>query len=122
MSTEQNKAIVRRWVEEGINQGNEEVFLEYLAPDVIDHYAPPGFPPGRDGWNLNRIVLRTGFPDLRFVEHELIAEGAFVVGRYTFHGTHQGEFFGVPASGKKVSFSNIHIMRLVDGQVVEHWG
>jgi hypothetical protein len=54
MSSEQNKAIVRRFVEEGINQSNETVFLELLVPDVVDHYAPLGLPPGCEGWNLNR--------------------------------------------------------------------
>ncbi|MCQ3973778.1 MAG: hypothetical protein DPW09_10070 [Anaerolineae bacterium] len=67
-------------------------------------------------------MFLSGFPDGQWVEEDLMAEGDKVVGRYTFHGTHQGEFFGIPATGKQVTVSNIHIMRFVDGKIVEHWG
>ena len=63
MPADANKALVRQFVEEGINQSNEAIFLELLAPNVVDHYAPPGLPPGSEGWNLNRKILRTAFPD-----------------------------------------------------------
>jgi predicted ester cyclase len=119
---EANKAIVRQFLEEGINQANEAVFLALLAPDVIDHYAPPGLPPGREGWNRNRKQFRSAFPDARWEEQDMIAEGDVVVGRYVMRGTHQGEFFGIPATGKEVVHANIHILRLTDGVIVEHWG
>jgi predicted ester cyclase len=122
MSAEENKAIVRRFVEEGINQSNEAVFLDLLIPDVVDHYAPPGLPPGREGWNLNRKLLRSAFPDARWTEEDMLAEGDLVAGRYVLRGTHQGEFFGIPPTGKQVVVSNIHICRLNDGKIVEHWG
>jgi predicted ester cyclase len=111
MSTENNKALSRRFLEEGINQSNETVFLELLDPDVVDHYAPPGLPPGSEGWNLNRKIFRSAFPDGRWSEEAMIAECDLVVGRYTFCGTHQGEFFGIPPTGKSVTISNIHILR-----------
>lgn len=121
MSTETNKTIVRRFVD-AINTGNEVAFLAVLAPDVVDHYAPPGLPPGREGWNMNRKQFRTAFPDGHWHEEALVAEGDLVVGRYVLRGTHQGEFFGIPATGKAISVSNIHIMRIADGKIVEHWG
>jgi predicted ester cyclase len=120
--SETNKAIVRRFLEEGINQSNETVFLELLAPDVVDHYAPPGLPPGREGWNLNRQQLRNAFPDARWEEQDMIAEGDLVVGRYVMRGTHRGAFFGVSPTGKEVVHANIHILRLKGGVIVEHWG
>ena len=122
MSTQENKAITRRFVEQGINQSNEAVFLDLLTPDVVDHYAPPGLPPGSEGWNINRKMFRAAFPDGRWTEEALVGEGDLVVGRYIFRGTHQGEFFGAPPSGKTVTVSNIHIMRLADGKIAEHWG
>jgi predicted ester cyclase len=122
MSSEQNKAIVRRFVEEGINQSNETVFLDLLAPDVVDHYAMPGLPPGREGWNLNRKLLRAAFPDAVWAEEDMIAEGDRVVGRYILRGTHQGEFLGIAPTGAKIVVSNIHMCRIKDGKIVEHWG
>jgi predicted ester cyclase len=121
MSTEQNKAILRRFVA-AINNSNEAAFLEMLAPDVVDHYSLPGLPPGREGWNLNRKILRAAFPDGCWHEDDLLAEGDRVVGRYTLRGTHQGEFLGILPTGKPITVSNIHIVRLVDGKIVEHWG
>ena len=121
MSTETNKTIVRQFVD-AINTGNEVAFLAVLAPDVVDHYAPPGLPPGSEGWNMNRKMFRTAFPDGHWDEEDLVAEGDLVVVRAVLHGTHQGEFFGIPATGKAISVSNIHIMRIADGKIVEHWG
>lgn len=121
MSTEQNKSIVRQLVA-AINNSDEATFLALLTPDVIDHYALPGLPPGREGWNLNRKILRAAFPDACWQEEDLFAEGDRVVGRFTLRGTHQGEFMGIPPTGKPITVSNIHILRLVDGKIVEHWG
>jgi len=121
MSTETNKAITRRLVD-AINTDNEAAFLEVLVPDVVDHYSLPGLPPGREGWNMNRKILRSAFPNAHWHEEDLVAEGALVVGRYTLRGTHQSEFLGIPATGKAISVSTIHIMRIADGKIVEHWG
>jgi predicted ester cyclase len=109
-------------VEEGINGSNEAVFLDLLIPDVVDHYAPPGLPPGREGWNLNRKILRTAFPDGRWSEEDMIAEGNLIVGRYVFRGTHQSEFFGIPATGRQVTVPTIHVCRVENGKIIEHWG
>ncbi len=121
MSIETNKAIARRLVD-AINTDNEAAFLDVLVPDVVDHYSLPGLPPGREGWNMNRKILRAAFPDAHWHEEDLVAEGDRVVGRYTLRGTHHGDFLGIPPSGNAITVSNIHIMRIVDGKIVEHWG
>jgi steroid delta-isomerase-like uncharacterized protein len=121
MSTEPNQTIVRRFAD-AINTGNEAAFLDVLAPAVVDHYAPPGLPPGRAGWNMNRKLFRTAFPDGHWHEAALFAEGNRVVGRYILRGTHQGEFFGIPPTGNAITVSTIHVFRLDDGKIVEHWG
>jgi steroid delta-isomerase-like uncharacterized protein len=71
---------------------------------------------------MNRKMFRTAFPDGHWHEEDLFAEGDRVVGRYILRGTHQGEFFGIPATGKSISVSNVHIFRLSDGKIIEHWG
>jgi hypothetical protein len=62
------------------------------------------------------------FPDVRSTVNFLVAEGDLVVGHQTTTGHHQGEFMGVPATGKSVTVDEIHIVRIVNGQAVEHWG
>ncbi len=121
MTTEANKAIVRQLIE-AINTDNEATFLALLRPDVVDHYSLPGLPPGREGWNLNRKMLRAAFPDAYWHEEDLFAEADRVVGRYTLQGTHLGEFLGLPATGKSIRISNIHIVQIANGKIVEHWG
>lgn len=121
MSTETNKAITRRLVD-AINTDNEAAFLDVLAPDVVDHYSLPGLPPGREGWNMNRKILRTAFPDCHWHEEDLFAEGDRVVVRATLRGTHLGDFLGIPPTGNAITVSNIHIVRMADGKIVEHWG
>ena len=56
-----------------------------LVPDVVDHYSLPGLPPGREGWNMNRKILRTAFPDCAWHEEDLFAEGD----RVTFLDVHK---------------------------------
>lgn len=121
MITETNKAVIRQLVD-AINTDNEAAFLAVLIPDVVDHYSLPGLPPGREGWNMNRKILRAAFPDAHWHEDAIVAEGDLVVGRYTLRGTHQGEFLGIPPTGNAITVSNIHIVRIVDGKIVEHWG
>jgi steroid delta-isomerase-like uncharacterized protein len=121
MTTETGKAIVRRFAD-AINTDNEPAFLDLLIPDVVDHYGLPGLPPGREGWNMNRKILRAAFPDAHWDEEDLIADGNRVVGRYTLRGTHLGDFLGIPATGNTITVSNIHIFRIDDGKIVEHWG
>src|SRR5689334_15113414 len=121
MSPEVNKAIVRRFVEEGINESNEAVFLDLLSPDVVDHQARPGLPPGRAGWNLYRKLFGAAFPDGRWAIADIVAEGDLVVARASFTGTHQGEFLGIPPTGRQVTVSAIHVCRLADGKIMERW-
>ncbi len=118
MSAE-NKAIVRRLIEEGFNRGNLEVYEELVAPDFVNHSAPPGVPPTREGWKQIAAMFRTAFPDLHLHIEDEIAEGDLVTTRFTGHGTHQGELMGIPATGKEVTFSGINIARIAGGKIME---
>jgi predicted ester cyclase len=121
MSTAANKAIVRRLVEEGINQANEAVFLDLLSPDVIDHAARPGLPPGRAGWNLYRRLMAAAFPDGHWTIGEMVAEDDLVAAHATFTGTQHDVFFGMPPTGRQVTVAAMYLCRIADGQIVERW-
>ena len=123
MSAEQNKALVRRLVEEVINQGNVSVVDELLIPDFVEHEElPPGIPPGREAPKALFTMLRSAFPDIKATIEHLIAEGDEVVLHVTWTGTHLGEFMGIPPTGKSISINVIDIMRIAEGKFVEHWG
>jgi steroid delta-isomerase-like uncharacterized protein len=116
-----NKAIVRRFIDEYQSKGDESVADEILAEDFVDHSPFGPLPPDREGVKQLFAALRAAFPDLRAVVHDQAAEGDKVWTRKTFHGTNDGEFMGMPATGKQVSFDVIDVLRLRDGHFVEHW-
>ena len=122
MTEEKNKALNRRFVEEVINQGNLDVIDELIDPGAVDHAAPPGFPTGREGAKHFATMTRSAFPDLHITIEDMISEGDKVVMRGTWSGTHEGEFMGIPATGKQVTVSQIDISRVAVGRMVEHWG
>ncbi len=116
---EENKALVRAFVAECINGGDLAAFDKYVDPDLVNYTAPPGLPPGRAGWKLNRQIVGTAFPDFYSPVENLIAERDQVVVVAPFAGTHQGEFFGIPATGRRVHVRAVHILRITGGQIVE---
>jgi steroid delta-isomerase-like uncharacterized protein len=123
MSTEQNKAMARRMIEEVINRGDMSQVDEYLAPDFVEREElPPGLPGGREGVKQLTAILHSAFPDFKATIDDLVAEGDKVVIRQTWRGTHKGEFMGIPPTAKSVSFGVIDILRIAGGKVVEHWG
>ena len=123
MSTEQNKALVRQMVEEAINQGNISMIDELLIPNFVEHEElPPGIPPGREAPKVLFTMLRSAFPDFKATIEHLIAEGDEVVLHMTWTGTHEGEFMGIPPTGKRISINVIDILGIAKGKIVEHWG
>ena len=123
MSIEQNKAVFRQIVEEIFNQGNISLFDELVAPDFIEHEElPPGIPVGREGAKVLFTQLRSAFPDFKAEIEDLIAEGDRVVVRMKWTGTHEGEFMGIPPTGRSISIEVIDIVRFEGGKFVEHWG
>jgi predicted ester cyclase len=123
MTTEQNKALVRRVNKEFIEGGNMETFNEIFAEDFVNHTAPPGSPKNRDGvvYFFNHL-LKPAFPDLKVEIHDMVAEGDKVTTRKSFYATHKGEFFGVPATNKTVVMEVIDIIQLRYGKYIGHWG
>ena len=123
MSAEQNKAIMRRIPLEVFEQGRLEVVDEIVAPDAVEHGTPPpGIPEGRAGIKAMASALRKGFPDIKYKIDHQIAEGDFVASYLTVSGTHKGEIFGMPATGKRATWAEAHFVKVVNGKMTEHWG
>ena len=123
MSTEQNKALFRRFVDEVFNHGNMSLVDELVAPDFVEHEElPPGIPQDREGAKQLTTMLRSAFPDFKATIHDIIAEGDKVAVRMTWSGTQQGEFMGIPPTGKSVSIGVFDIVRVAGGKLVDHWG
>ena len=123
MAAEQNKALIVRFVEELFNKGNMGIVGEIFAPDFIEReQLPPGIPDGSEGVKVLTTMLRSASPDYKAQIDDILAEGDKVVIRMTWSGTQKGEFMGVPATGKRVSFGVIDIIRITNGKVAEHWG
>jgi steroid delta-isomerase-like uncharacterized protein len=116
-----NKAIARRFIEEYQSKGDVGVAEEILADDFVDHSPFGPFSPDREGVKQLFSALRAAFPDLHAVVHDQSADGDKVWTRKTFHGTNDGEFMGSPPTGRTVAFDVIDIVRLRDGQFVDHW-
>ena len=115
-------AVVRQNTEEVQGEGNWDLFEELFADDFLDHTPQPGTTPDKDGVRVLYKRLRVAFPDFRPEIHWQVAAGDLVTTYKTYHGTHQGGFLGIPATGKKVSFYTVDAMRVVDGKITEHWG
>jgi steroid delta-isomerase-like uncharacterized protein len=120
MSTEENKSNVRRGFE-ALNQRKLAVFDEILNPDVVFHTASTTIQ-GLEAYKQFLLMLFTAFPDLQFTIEDIIAEGDTVVVRYTTRGTHQGNFMGIPPTGKQGSGTGMFIDRIVNGKAIEQWG
>jgi steroid delta-isomerase-like uncharacterized protein len=118
---EEDKTLVRRLVDEAQSRGNLEVVDEILAEDFVNHSAFPGFSPDREGVKQLFVALRAAFEDFHATIHQQVAEGGKVVTRKTFHGTHRGEFMGVPATGRQVEINVIDILYVEGGRITDHW-
>jgi steroid delta-isomerase-like uncharacterized protein len=121
MSTEANKAVIRRFRAEVFNRGNVDLLEEIVTPDALDHSPNPGQPPGIEGVKWVVRTYRAASPDFHMEPHDENAEGNKVVSRWTITGTHQGDLFGIPPTGKRVSIAGIDIIRVTDGMMAEHW-
>lgn len=118
MSTETNKATVRRYIEQIFNEGRLDLLDEFLAEEFDSH---TNLPPGPEGVRMFYAASIGAFPDQQTTIDDVFAEGDKVVVRATFKATHLGELFGIPPTARSVSMSWISIYRLTNGKIVEHW-
>ena len=104
------------------NLGKVELIDQLYAPTYVDRTPQEGFAPTLDGLKKAVTALKVAFPDLRYTLVESIYSGDKLVHFVTGHGTMTGDFAGMPATNKSAMWNEIHIGRLVDGRIVEHWG
>ncbi len=121
MSIEENKALSHRILDELWNKGNLGLIDELYPPDYVNHSAPPGIPPDREGLKQFVTMYRHAFPDVQMTVEDQIAEGDKVVARFTTRATHTGELMGIAPTHKQVTVTGIVIGRYVDGKPVETW-
>lgn len=112
---------MRRILTEAFSQGRLEVLDEVLTEDFVNHNAPPGLSRGSDGVKDVIRMERRGFPDLTYTILREIEQGDLVVQHTEVTGTHLGEIFGVPPTGRRVTWNEIHIARIENGRAAEHW-
>jgi steroid delta-isomerase-like uncharacterized protein len=120
-SAQANVALVRESVE-AFNTGDMAKLLAVAAPDIVIHYAEMPEPlRGRETWQQGYELVRRAFPDLRIRVDDLVAAGDKVALRLTLSGTHQGEFQGIPATGRTISYVSHEFYRVADGVFAEEW-
>ena len=121
MSTEENKALIRRLFEEGLNQNKSSVFDELLAPDFVIYDAPFEVQPGPAGFRQAIAMFQKAFPDLHVTFEAEYADGDYVFHRGYVSGTQKGEFQGLPPTGKQFKIRVLDIWRVANGKAVENW-
>ncbi len=120
-STEENKALVRRFSHEFKNKANHGIVDELCAKNFKHHFKDPRIAPGPTGMkNLGKVVAGA-FPDVHVTIEDLIAEDDRVVERSSVKGTHKGDFFGIPATSKPVAWTEAHVYRVENGKIAELW-
>jgi steroid delta-isomerase-like uncharacterized protein len=116
-----NKVLVRRFIDEVFAKGNKDAVDELAAEDFVRHTGAPTSGDGRD--DLKQTIDRVfkGLDDVEFTVEDLVAEGARVAVRLTSSATHVGAFMGMPATGRHYTIEEIHVFRIQDGKIAEHW-
>ena len=121
MSTEENKAIYRRFFDGVMNRKDMALMDELLAEDLAGHAEPPpGMPGGAEGYKLMVGILHGAFPDMHVEIDFLVAEGEMVIGHHTTTGTHTGDLMGMPATGRSVKVEGLHMVRITNGKLSEY--
>jgi len=121
MTSTDKIAVHRRYNDEVINQGDLDLIDAIFTPDYVDHLS--GGPDIHGPAGLKQFVglVRGAFPDAQFTVDDRIVEGERIAVRWTMHGTHQGDFQGIPPTGKAVTVTGIAIHRFAGAQIQESW-
>lgn len=116
------KTVAKRLAEEVFSQGNMKTFDDIVAPQYVNHRMPaPNIPGTKEGFRQLVLATRQAFPDVHVTMGELVAEGDFVVFHDTVQATSKGDFMGIPPTGKPITWTEIHFLKVTKGQIVEHW-
>ena len=122
MSVENNKLLIREYIEKVVNTGNIDDIEKYISPDYYEGNRPTGQIVGIEGARQHILGVRQTYPDLCLTIEQQIAEGDWVVSRITARGTHEGTWLGIKPTGKRVEITGVNIEKVVNGRIVEHGG
>lgn len=120
MSAEENKAVIRRFIDQVFEKHQLVAVDELVAPDFLPH-SWPGVKPGVDSFKQAIEKVSAGPSDVSLKIEDMIAEGDKVAVRLTLHAVHHADFLGIPAAGKEHTISETHIFYVKHGKVTEHW-
>jgi steroid delta-isomerase-like uncharacterized protein len=121
VSVEENKAVVRRFLDEVISAGNLSALDATCARDLVWHSGSFGDINGLEGFGQMLGPFLSAFSSLRVTPEDFVGEGDRVVCRYTWRGTHSGDLFGTPASGRQVEIGGLSMYRVAGGKIAEEW-
>ena len=119
--SEQNRLVFQK-IMAALNEKDMSAMEALIGNDFVDNDAMPGMPRGKAGMVEMMQMFVTAVPDLHIVVDQWVSEGDLVVAVMTTSGTQSGEFIGMPPSGKKFSVREIHVAKIIDGKMIEHWG
>ena len=122
MTTDQNKLVVRRYIEEIVSTGNVDRISEFISPDYVEVYRGTRHPIGLEGARKHVLGVRQTYPDLHLTIDRQVAEGDWVVTQVTARGTHRGTWLGMKPTGKAVEITAVNVDHVVGGRIVEHGG
>jgi len=118
---EKNKALARKFFEEAWGKGNLAAADEFIAAEYVMHPSASGLPPGPEGTKQAITTYRTAFPDLQVTVDDIFAASDRVALRWSFRGTHLGDWLGIPPTGNHMAATGISVYRMAGGKVVENW-
>lgn len=119
--TTDNKAVAIRWQDMWHPQTDLSDLEEFIAADFVSHSMPPGIDPGIPGIRQWVSIFHNAFPDMDGGVDQVVVEGNKVAVRFIGTGTHKGDLFGIPPTGKRIKSTGINIFRIEEGKIVEHW-
>jgi predicted ester cyclase len=122
MSPDDNKLLVRRYIEEVINTGDVGALEEFIGAEYVEVHDGKRYPIGIQGAKEHILGVRRTYPDLALTVERQIAEGEWVATCITARGTHRGVWLGIKPTGKVVTYTGVNVNRIVDGKIVEHGG
>jgi len=120
MSVEDNETVVRRWID-AYNDRDKQAEADARAPGYVAHAPGTSGPLDTEAWVEFIDSFVDAFPDLRLTVESIVSSGDMVAARVAFHGTHRGEFQGLPPTNREVAFTGMEFDRMADGKVAEHW-
>jgi steroid delta-isomerase-like uncharacterized protein len=118
---EKNKALARKFFEEAWGKGNLAAVDEFIAAEYVMYPLTSGLPPGPEGTKRAITTYRTAFPDLKVTVEDIFAAADRVAFRWSFRGTHLGDWLGIPPTGNHMAATGISVYRMAGGKVVENW-